>query len=254
MGGHIYTARQIIIMLYRPRKFTARTLRDFQMTGQHLPNFYNRIDKIRYTNLINMIIIDGKSQTGKSTLAKNICEKYDPNYITVFTIEELLSYLEKCKENEDTNQGRFIFFDEPELEVNRNEWWTDRNRVLTFILSSFGFLHNNIVMALPNIKGLSDIILTNISLRISVKADYDEFKKRIVRKAIIKKAIWSDMKNKFIWITTEIHTIPDIEKDMNYEQLKRHNFYDVQLPKWRSQINKNNDIKEFTKSPYFVRL
>lgn len=223
-------------MIFKPRKFTARTLRDFQTTGQRLPNFYQRIDKIKKMNLINMIIISGKSQTGKSTLARSICSQYDPDYTTVFTIEELLNHLEKCKENENEQSGRFIFFDEPELEVSRSEWWTDRNRVLTFILSSFGFLHNNIVMALPNIKGLSDIILTNISLRIDVKADYDDYRKQIVRKAFIKKAIWSDQKNKFIWITTEIHTIPEIKKDMTYENLKRNNFYNIQLPKWREQL------------------
>ena len=237
-------------MLYKPRKFTARTLSDFAQSGMNYPTFKKRIEKREKAGLINMIIIDGKSQTGKSTLARSICTKYDPYYVTVFTIEELLNYLEQCKENEDSQYGKFIFFDEPELEVSRSEWWTDRNRVLTFILSSFGFLHNNIVMALPNIKGLSDIILTNISLRINVKADYDDFHKKIVRKAFIKKAVWSDMKNKFIWITTEIHTIPEIEKDIKYELSKRNNFYNIQLPKWKQQINKKNQIKEF--DPYSI--
>lgn len=235
--------------LFQPRHFNARTLTDFQTTGQRMSNFYSRIEKRSKTNLINMIIITGRSQCGKSTLGRSICEKFDKDYVTVFTIEELLNYLEKCKENEIAYLKKFIFFDEPELEVSRNEWWTDRNRVLCFILSSFGFLHNNIVMALPNIKGLSDIILTNISLRIDVNAEYNERTKTIVRKAYIKKAIWSDFKNKFMWITTEVHTIPDISKNQNYEDRKRHNFFDIQLPKWKNQIEEN---KTANNNPYIT--
>lgn len=95
-------------------------------------------------------------------------------------------------------------------------------------------------MALPNIAGLSPTVLTNLNLRIDVKAEYDEYKKAIVRRALIKKAVWSDMKNKFIWITTEVHRIPEIERDPTYESLKRHNFFDIQLPKWREQLNNKN--------------
>ena len=225
-------------MSFKPRHFKPRTISNFLQTGQDMPSFYRRIQKTMNTRLINMIIITGKSQTGKSTLARKICEEFDKDYITVFTVEEFLEVLEKAKDDELSYTNKFLFFDEPELEVSRNEWWSNRNKVLTFILSSFGFLHLNIVMALPNIKGLSDIILTNINLRIDVKADYNEFKKEIVRYGFIKKAIWSDMKNKFIWVTVEAHKIPTIERDEKYELGKRHNFFDVQLPKWREDINK----------------
>lgn len=104
--------------LYQPKYFKARTLTDFQNTGHSISNFYRRIEKTMNTHLINMIVITGKSQTGKSTLARTICAKYDAEYTTVFTIEDLLNYLEKCKENESSVRNKWIFFDEPEKLVN----------------------------------------------------------------------------------------------------------------------------------------
>ena len=192
-----------------------------------------------------MIVIDGKSQSGKSTLARHICKVFDPEYTTVFTVKELLEYLERCSEtyyNDMENYrkssiwGKFILFDEIEIAVSKARFWEERNQVLTKIISSYGFLKQSIICTLPNIRGLTDLILTNLNFRIHVKADFNEKHGKIFRTGFIKKAVWSDYKNKFIWITTEIHHIPWIEKDWTYEKRKADNFFKDSLPQWRKEI------------------
>ena len=110
-----------------------------------------------------------------------------------------------------------------------------------YIVSSFGWLHNHIVMTLPNIKGLSEVILTNLTMRITVKADEGKTGE-IRRRAYIKKPLWSDFKNKYIWVTVESHDIPLIEKDQAYEDGKANNFFNTQLVSWKEKIDRKLDI------------
>jgi hypothetical protein len=215
------------------------------------PNFYRRIEKRIKLGLINILIIDGQTQTGKSTLGRKICSSYDSTYTKIFTVKDFLDYFFKCKEDLGINESgqitkpeniskvwnKWILFDEIEVEANRMEFWSEKNVVLMYIVSSFGWLHNHIVMTLPNIKGLSEIILTNLTMRITVKADEGKTGE-IRRMAYIKKPIWSDMKNKYIWVTIEHHSIPLIEKDQSYEDGKANNFFNVQLVSWKAKIDK----------------
>ncbi len=212
----------------------------------HYPNYYERINQILRLKRINMIVIDGKAQTGKTTLARSICKKYDKNYKILFTIEDFLNHLESCKELYLAGEyrkvyGRWLLFDEPQLETPKQKFWSVRNQIIMAITSSFGFLHNHLVMALPNVKGLQDIVLTNISLRIRVESYLKS--NNIIRKGFVKIPIFAEMKQKFIWINVEINTIPLIEEDKEYDKNKAVNFFDNQLTKWRKDLDKDKGKK-----------
>jgi len=211
----------------------------FADSGVKFPTLDERINEILALGRINMIIVDGKAQTGKSTLAREIAARRDKKYITIFRIEELIEYLKKARElwfsgNAAEVMNHWVFFDEPQLEAARQEYWSNRNLILQAFTSSFGFLHNHLIMALPNIKGLADNVLTNISLRMSVMSYIKDGK--IVRKAYVKKPIFAERKNKFLWVTVQDFVIPHIEKDANYDDAKAHNFFDFQVKKWEDRM------------------
>jgi len=227
----------------------------YKSSGERYPTFWQRINEIRELERVNMIIVDGKAQTGKSTLAQYIAKHYDINHKTVFTVKEILDYVKEIGEvyfNDyerwKTLRYKWVFWDEPQLEAVRNEWWSQRNTVIQLITSSYGFLKLNLIMALPNIKGLSDIILTNISMRISVKSVLD-FNRKIKRIATIRKPFFLEHRNKFVWIAVETFNIPDIPMDLKYENDKAHNFFKVQLPAWHERLKVDTLI---AKSPYII--
>jgi energy-coupling factor transporter ATP-binding protein EcfA2 len=206
--------------------------------------------------MIVLIVVTGKSQVGKSTLAKHMCGVFDRTYKTVFTTDQLLDYIEEIRDyyyNDYEKWLRYrykwIFWDEPQLETDKTEFWSQRNIVLGMLTSSFGFLKQNMICALPNIRRLSDNLLTNLTFRVDVKAVLDRDKK-IKRIAYIKKPLFIERKNKFGWVTCQIYTIPEIEEDKGYNKDKADNFFKTQLPAWRERIRNEglyrNPIKPLT--------
>lgn len=226
--------------MFRPRKFRPMQFNELMRRDEPITTHLSRIDRNMRLGLPNVIVIDGQAQTGKSTLARSIALKYDKNFKLAFTTEDILNYLKECA-NEYYNGnfknilGKWIFFDEPQLDVPRMEFWSARNRIIQAVTSSFGFLKNNLIMALPNIKGLSDIVITNITMRVTVRC-FELSDHTPIRKAYFKKVIWSEFKNKWYWKTYENHTIPYIIPDVNYDLNKADNFFKTQLTKWRTDM------------------
>jgi len=231
----------------------------FEETGQTMPDFYRRIDNNILEGKPTIIIIDGKTQSGKSTLARKICIRYDPNYRRFFTIKNFIDFLNeikgKCKLTYD-DTGKLIFaeipeeykhiwilFDEVELEAPVENMWKNRNKVLTSITSGFGFLKQNLILTLPDLTGISKRIYKNITFRISTRSYLNSFK-TITRKAFIKIPIYDDNKNKYFWVTVEDHAIPFIAEDNIYNAEKTHNFFFQQLPNWDKDINKTFENEE----------
>jgi hypothetical protein len=218
----------------------------YKDSGFKYPNFWDRINDIRKLERVNMIVIDGKAQTGKSTLAQYIAEHYDKDFKTVFTVKEILDYVKDIGDIYYSDYDRWLnmrykwlFWDEPNLEAVRNEWWSQRNTIIQLITSSYGFLKLNMILALPNVKGLSDIILTNISMRISVRSLLDKDRK-IKRIATIRKPFWLEGRNKFVWIAVETFTIPELSMNKEYESAKADNFFKNQLVSWYQRLNKED--------------
>lgn len=209
----------------------------------NFPNYEKRIaDNLKITG-VNIIIIDGKSQTGKSTLADFICSKYDGEYSLCYRVEDVLAHFEKLKEDWDAGdyintRYRWIFWDEPQNEIPRLMFWSERNMVIQKLTSSFGFLKPSMIMALPNIKGLNEMILTNILFRITVRAFLKD--DDIIRRGYVKIPIFNEVKNKFFWTTVENFKIPEIiettKDDSEYMKRKVTNFFN-QLVTWRKDIS-----------------
>ena len=191
-----------------------------------------------------MILIDGKSQMGKSTVADYIASRYDSEYRLVYTVEDYLNYLTELRDKWQKGlynecQYRWVFWDEPQMEIPRTQFWSERNSIIQSITSSFGFLKPSLVMALPNIKGLSDMVMTNVLFRMTIQAKLDK-DKNIIRKAWIKTCYFDERRNKFGWRLVEEHTIPrlqDIMQDKNYADQKIYNFFNTQLNKWREKLH-----------------
>jgi hypothetical protein len=240
--------------------FHAQSLRVVNPFSQSEGKYLTFNDRIRQNKLEGkpcLIIIDGKSQTGKSTLARYICKQFDENYKTFFTVNDLLNNLIEIKNNLKFENDKWIlpkemlnhwnFFDEPSLEFGTQEgFWNERNKIMIAYTSGFGFLHNHLVMALPNIKGLSDIILTNITFRITVTSRILK-DNTVLRKAFIKTPIYDEFKNRYFWVTVEEYKIPIIQEDKLYDSNKTNNFFNNQLPKWNERLNPKIEIKTPTK-------
>jgi len=125
--------------------------------------------------------------------------------------------------------------------------------IIESFTSSFGFLKQNIILCLPNIKGLSDIVLTNISMRITVRSFLQKKYGRsgVIRKGYVKIPLWDERHNKFLWTTVEEYTIPDIADDIAYNVKKARNFFDNALDDWQKRLNTEAKIKPYT--PYLPR-
>jgi archaellum biogenesis ATPase FlaH len=242
-----------------------RITHPFADSGSNMPDFYRRIDNNILEGKPTIILIDGKTQSGKSTLARSICMRYNQDYKRFFTVKDFISFLNeiknKCELTYDTT-GKLIFakipneylfkwilFDEVELEAPIEDLWKNRNKVLTSITSGFGFLKENLIMTLPDITGVSKRIYKNITFRITTRSYLNNFKK-ITRKAYIKIPIYDDNKNKYFWVTVQEHTIPFIAEDHIYNAEKTHNFFFQQLPTWDKELNKP---KEDYLNPNFYR-
>jgi len=243
--------------MFKPRHPKLMNFGQMFSEYSRMPDLFQRIvDTIRMGKPC-LIVIDGKSQTGKSTLARLICQTFDQHYKTFFQVKDIIDHLNYLKGKTYWNQwlddkfewhdeytlpyeyqNKFTFFDEPQIAGGSNyEFWSERNQILSAYTSTFGFLHQSLVMALPNIFGISPTILTNITMRIKIRSFLGR-NKNIVRKAYIDipNEFATDMKGKYFWRGVEVWTIPDIEPDSEYNTRKTKNFFDVALPEWERKL------------------
>lgn len=208
----------------------------YQEQDLRLPRWRDRINKILKLKSVNVIVIDGRTQSGKSMLGQYIAREYDPDFKTFFTVQEILDYFKHFE------YGRWVLFEEPQLEANRMRFWDERNLIMSMFISAFGFTGNSLIMTLPSLKGISDMLLVNISLRMTVISDLDK-NDNIKRIAFIKKAIYNVRREKYMWTTVENYEIPRLEVDQNYLARKKINF-DMKLEEWNKRLNNNNNYEE----------
>lgn len=230
------------------RKFKFTALTDF---GKHynIPLYDSRIEKIIKKKSVNLIIMDGRTQAGKTMFARFLAESYDPKYNLFFNVEDIIIYfqseIKRVKEYIERTgvyppfENRWIVYDEPQLDAPRQQFWDERNRVLSAFSSAYGFTHTHLIMCLPNIKGIQDTLLTNISLRMTIVSDLDR-NDNIVRKAFVKIPKFNESKNKYFWTVCQIHTIPFIEENWEYNKKKLANF-DEKLNEWQAMLVKRRE-------------
>lgn len=221
---------------------------------EKIPDLFQRINDNIMQKAPTVILIDGKTQTGKSTLARYICSRYDPNYTTIFTVEDFLKYLNFLYSKLENIDGelmlpkqycyKWILFDEVELETPSQKFYADKNIVLQSIIAGFGFLKQNMIMTLPDLRGISELLYINITMRISVKR-FLNYNKEIVRTAFIKIPLYNDNKRKYWWINVQASKIQPIETDKVYNTNKTKNFFETQLPKWTTQLKINSSDDDY---------
>lgn len=231
-----------------------RVTHPFSQSDFEFPDYHQRIDDNLTMRRPTIILIDGKSQTGKSELARMVCSEYDPDYKRFFTVDELLDYLseiaKKCEFIRDKNgklidvrvppeyMRRWYLFDEVQMESPDEDRYKNRNKVLVSIAGGFGFLLPGFIMTLPDLTGISRKLYKNITFRISTMSKLNR-NREIERTAFIKLAIYDDNKNRYFWRTVEINKIPFIKESEDrriYHAEKTHNFFVTQLDKWRGEM------------------
>jgi hypothetical protein len=201
-------------------------LMDFRMTDPfantrvEIAGVFDRIDSYLRMKKVCIILVDGQIQNGKSTFARWLVSKYDSSPEIIFTAEKLLEYLNNNIDNPKI-QNKWILFDELELQAGSTEFRTDRNFVIRAVISSFGYLHNHLIMTCPSMKGIDAQVREMINWRITIRTY--EYKKQLIRKAYVKKPYW-DKNEKMKWLTFEELKIPIVERSLDYETNKINNF------------------------------
>jgi len=204
----------------------------FQEAEIRMPDIFDRINAFHSSNQPVRLIIDGMPRTGKSYTAKWIIEHYTTNYVTVFTIKQLLQLLK-----EGINH-KWILFDEAELEAPSTEFRSANNLVLRLIVSSYGYLNNDLIMTTPSIYQIDKTLRHLITFRISMTAR--KSKNKISRIAWVKLPIWIESKMKYVWTVVEERHMPEIIVDENYEDSKRKNFLNA-LDSWSKRLSTDKE-------------
>lgn len=210
----------------------------------NIKNWEYRINERILKGGICLIVIDGMSQSGKSTLGEWICRNFDitfnPELQIVYEPKQIIDYLKYIKEKwyggeKEKILNKWIFWDEPQVSIPKQKFWDERNQIARDLTSTWGFLKQHLVMALPNISGISDTILTNILFRIHIKMFLTE--KGILRIAYCKTPYYNEYNKKWYWITFQQFLIPNISFSEIYYNKKIKNFFENLLPKWEKILN-----------------
>jgi hypothetical protein len=219
-----------------------------------LPLYSELIADRFFMRLPIAILCDGGSQVGKTVWCKKeLCERYDKHYLTMWEIDDFLNYYDGIESELEIEKtaidgtektlyhvpkkyiGRWILFEEPENEVPKSQFWSDRNTIMLKIANTQGFLRNAIVMPLPDIRGLSDLYYKNICFRATINAKCDKQHTEIKRICRIKIPLWNEYRKKYYWDTIHRFYIPYIPEDKIYNSDKIDFFFHKQLSSLKEQ-------------------
>ena len=151
------------------------------------------------------IIIDGRTQMGKSTMAIMIARalgKYDIHNVQ-FGIDGFRSLI-----NEKLPEGSVIIYDDPQTEFNSQDWQQKRVKTLTRISQTMGNRHYVLILTTPNIGSIPG----QIQWLMTVYLQGDDYQKGLfyTKRPVRKKNI--TMKNKDIYYQYIRMHIPGTKK------------------------------------------
>lgn len=98
-----------------------------------------------------LILIVGMSGKGKTWAALRIAESIDPDFTVdrfVNTYEDWVNLLNR----EDLKPGSVIIFDEFQVDANSRRWYTDINKAIGDILSTFRHMNLVMIVTTPRIQ------------------------------------------------------------------------------------------------------
>lgn len=250
--------------------FRIKSLRIISPHAKPLRNYIPTMDKLIQDTIKkqinNVIFVDGRGQSGKSTFADYKAKEYDQNYYLMYTIEDLFKLLEiyRKKLEIDVNgkignqealkkiQYKWIFWDEPQNETINTRFWDERFYIAGQLTSAWGFLKQQLIIATPDTANLPHYLMRNVTCKVSIKVFLRG--NEIIRKYFVYIAKKNPKTNKWYWgfpIQSEI--IPKLELPVYYWERKLNNFFNVQLEKWKENImidkNKRNWFIRRTNKP-----
>jgi hypothetical protein len=246
-----------MVNLYRIRNFKIGS--PFNSFKPQIKKVDQRISDVIEKGLINVIFVDGRSQSGKSTYADNKIKCWDPNYTLVYNAEDIFKLLERYKtllkidseghigkpENINLILWKWILFEEPQNQLSK-KFWDERTTIITQLTSTWGFLKNQLVLTMPDCAGLPKIptIMINLTCKITIKM----FLKNHVK--IRRYYVYIPHKNyrteNYFWgSAVESGLIPELQLSPEYFEKKYHNFFNVQMKKWEEDLHIERRKNEF---------
>ena len=191
--------------------------------------------------LICETLIDGISQSGKSTKGEMLCKEYDPNYTLVQTVEDIIRYVENLKRLYKQGKynrvfNRWILWDEPEAEVPKQQFWDDRNIIADQMVSTWGFLKQHLVLCLPDTSKIR--ITPNILMKISVVVKGR--KPNLKRTGYVRLPFFNQKTQKWGWTLNPVEqfNIEEYKFSESYEKRKVDFFFNNLVPRWKLQMRK----------------
>lgn len=249
-----------MVNLYRIKKLKIGS--PFRHWKPQIKRIDQRIEDVIEKGLINIIFVDGRSQSGKSTWADDKIKQYDPNYTLVYNAEDIFKLLDRYKtllhvdseghvgkpENINLILWKWILFEEPQNQLSK-KFWDERTTVITQLTSTWGFLKNQMILTMPDCAGLPKIptIMINLTCKVTIKIFLKNHKK--IRYYFVYIPHKNYKTENYFWgSAVESGPIPELELTKEYFEKKYHNFFNVQMKQWE-----NNLHIERRKGEYFLK-
>jgi hypothetical protein len=223
-------------------------------------HWYNRIDMKLALGLICEVLIDGAGRTGKTTSADYICQRYDKNYVLVYTIKDILNHIKglwKLYKQEEYHLvfNRWINWDEPEAEVPKAKFWDEKNFVSEQIVGTWGFLYQHMALSLPDTSRirLSPNVLMKITMCVKGR------KPNLSYIGLTRLPYFNQKTQRWGWGLNPVEQInfPQHEIEKGYLEHKINNFFHNFIPRWETElkadepayfdVERNENIKKVKK-------
>lgn len=204
------------------------------------PSIFDQINENNACGMINFVPVEGRSQSGKSTLGWWICTRYDPSPVLVYTADELLdlmdNYTRRFEAGDRTMLYKWVMFDEPQQEAFNKRESDARADAIVQVVNGFGFLKQNLCVCLPDLGEIGKhIYTTNLTIRIVIKVRRKHG--QVYRTGYVyqgSKPIWE---TKWKWYDKGYFRIPWIDLPAGYMPRKTDNFKD-KLGRWRDDLER----------------
>lgn len=222
----------------------------------YIPTLDRIITDTMKKGMINVIPIEGRGQSGKSTFADWKTKQYDPNYFLMYTIEDLFKMIDgwtklldveiikdngfdkaimKKPENMSKIMYKWIFWDEPQAEVNNIKFWDERIYIASQLTSTWGFLKQQLILATIDVGSLPSFFMRNVSCKIVMKVFLRNQEREY--RYFIHVPRKHPKTGKWYWgYPIGYGIMPTVELPVEYWERKLNNFFNVQLEKLKDNL------------------
>ncbi|MCX6820651.1 MAG: hypothetical protein NT016_01760 [Candidatus Aenigmarchaeota archaeon] len=246
----------------RPVEMSSRPLSPFRTSDLRQPSCFDRTDDNMFCGKINVVVIEGPSQSGKTTLGGWWATRYDPKPRLLYNAREALDmckeYLALYREEEERGVDitrrsmlwKWNVLDEPQQEAPSAKWLDERAQVIAQIVNGYGFLKQNLVLTLPDLGDIGKRVYSN-NLTYRIKVDVRKIAGKASRRAYFYfpyKPIWKD---KWTWKDAGYMDVPRIVLPEGWAARKLVNF-DEKLERWEKNLDRQerSDSRRAGDKPY----